>query len=1123
MSRSPTEGIETALCIAGAHRSGTSMVTRLLHHCGLFLGPESDLMPPQADNPDGFWENLRFVAINDEILNSLGGAWDLPPAASEKMTGADLDIPRTKARELVQEFGAGKHWGWKDPRNNLTLPFWRELIPRLKVLIVVRNPLEVAYSMRSRNRTSYAFGLRLWEIYNRRVLQWTRPEERLITHYDAFFENSEEELRRIAQFVGLPLTDTRKVAALITSGKRHTQFTTDQLIEARISPALLDLYRELSVEAGRPEEAMRASRSQLLSDETTSSTVDMLPGAASRLDVSVPDLEPIRRELAELRGTNLHLKNEVSGLSRDLTFVRERFMQTNDMLRHKSIALAESESHVTELLINLRRQLHITKRLSRLLDEFQDATMRLRSSRRWKMANPISALKAKLSGKLFQGYGHLEKTVSHYSQWRAAHPEIAELDSAIQRYSSTATAFTAPASSHVFEPRPPMRPIEFPAHDQVDVSIIIPVYNQVRFTEACLASIQEHQGSERFEVIVVDDGSTDATPKAISQLPGVTYLPNEKNIGFIASCNYGAQKARGSYLLFLNNDTTVTAGWLRSLLDTFSFEPRAGLVGSKLIYPDGRLQEAGGIIWRDGSGWNRGKFGDTEKPEYNFLREVDYCSGACLMIPKSLFESLGGFDSKYTPAYYEDTDLAFKVRRLGYKVFYQPTSEVIHYEGVTGGTDISAGAKKYQEINRATFTDSWAKELAEKPANGDIVSYERLKPGQKRILVIDHHLPMPDRDSGSLRMSQILNILHRLGHRVTFLPDNVADIAPYADELRKRGTEVLCYPHIKNIRSYLEEHGEKFDAVILSRCDFAVKHMDEVRLHAPQSRVIFDTVDLHFVRENREAEITQDAVIRETARDRETREYELIDKANETWVVSECERDLLRAQRPQSAIEVVSNIVEAPGSVTPFSLRRDFLFIGGFQHTPNVDAVLFFMNEIYPMVQARLDGPNFYIIGDKAPPAVIALASEKVIITGLQPDVRPYFDTVKLSIAPLRYGAGVKGKINQSMGLGVPVVGTTVAVEGMNLTNREDILIADSPENFAEAMIELYESEELWERVSKNGVNKTRATYSAETATKQLSRLFSDSHFEGNDVPVANEDLASVDAEASALHHHLAR
>ena len=166
------------------------MLTRLLHACGLYLGPESALMPPQADNPEGFWEHLGFVAVNDELLNGLGGAWDLPPKIDEDFRDSCLDPLRMKARLLIEEFDSARVWGWKDPRNSLTLPFWLNVLPGLKTLIMVRNPLEVAYSMRERNGTSYSFGLRLWEIYNRRLIEAATAQQQLVTHYDLFFEDA---------------------------------------------------------------------------------------------------------------------------------------------------------------------------------------------------------------------------------------------------------------------------------------------------------------------------------------------------------------------------------------------------------------------------------------------------------------------------------------------------------------------------------------------------------------------------------------------------------------------------------------------------------------------------------------------------------------------------------------------------------------------------------------------------------------------------------------------------------------------------------------------------------------------------------------------------------------------
>ena len=502
------------------------MLTRLLHACGLELGPESEMMPAQGDNPDGFWENLRFVAINDEILNELGGAWDVPPVRD--FTSDRLNPLRAKAELLIGDFRAAAHWGWKDPRSSLTLPFWQELLPALKVVIMVRNPLEVAYSLRERNGTSYAFGLRLWEVYNRFLVEATHPTQRIVTRYDLFFEDPLKELQRITAFIGLPSSQIDNAAALVSKKRRHTQFTVEQMIDARVASEVVNLYRELTTEADGGAVETHDVRSVELS------ATELLPGSISRLrgsDIRITELVAHLQKQDEARNnleekfrhsaaTAARLEERLEGMRARLDAadgevqqLRERLVETNHLLHGRSISLAESEARVVELTNNLRRQLKATRKLSRLLDDLDSAAARLRSSRRWKIANPVAALKAMLFPKRrLLGYGHLEKIVSAYAKWRSDHSEVDKVDDAIHALESGAnSAVSANGESATrLEPRALTQPIAFAVHEHVEVSIIIPVFNKFRFTHACLAALQRHVEGECFEVIVVDDGSTDA-------------------------------------------------------------------------------------------------------------------------------------------------------------------------------------------------------------------------------------------------------------------------------------------------------------------------------------------------------------------------------------------------------------------------------------------------------------------------------------------------------------------------------------------------------------------------------------------------------------------------------------
>lgn len=248
-------------------------------------------------------------------------------------------------------------------------------------------------------------------------------------------------------------------------------------------------------------------------------------------------------------------------------------------------------------------------------------------------------------------------------------------------------------------------------------SIIIPVFNKVSYTQSCLEQLsttlpQDFNG----EIIVVDDASSDGTLALLEHWADtdrrIKILRNPENVGFITSCNRGAESAQGDVLIFLNNDTLPLSGWLPPLLRILRDKPEAGAVGGKLVYPDGRLQEAGGVVFSDGSGCN---FGWSDKaanaPLYNFVREVDYCSGAMLATPRTLFMELGGFDVRFKPAYYEDVDYCFTLREKGYRVYYQPESVIVHFEGASCGTDLNTGVKSHQVVNQHKFIAKWSEAL----------------------------------------------------------------------------------------------------------------------------------------------------------------------------------------------------------------------------------------------------------------------------------------------------------------------------------------------------------------------------------------------------------------------------
>ncbi len=630
-------------------------------------------------------------------------------------------------------------------------------------------------------------------------------------------------------------------------------------------------------------------------------------------------------------------------------------------------------------------------------------------------------------------------------------------------------------------------PLTFPAYDHIKISIVIPVFNQINHTYRCLQSLLLST-TVPFEIIIYDNASTDETPNVLKKIEGITVFRDKKNLGFVEACNNGAAAARGDFILFLNNDTEVTDGWLESMLEPFS-NSEVGIVGAKLIYPDGRLQEAGNVIWKDGSGWNFGRGEDPDLPQFCYRKAVDYCSAACLMIPKKIWNDVGGFDHRYAPAYYEDTDLCFSVREKGYKVVYQPEAKIIHYEGVTAGTDISKGFKSYQQKNLTKFLEKWQNVLNSEHFTGPEDIYVARERGFKmRALVIDHYVPTYDKDSGSLRMFGLLKILTEIGYKVTFWPENKARTEPYTEKLQQLGIEVI-YGKI-HFDEFIKENGKYIDLVILSRPHIAIQFINAVKAYT-KAKIIYDTVDLHYLREFRRAELEakEDDRLKIEALASEWKEKELLlsHQADVVLVVSEIEKELLEKENGlKGKVSVISNIHNIEPSKNEFHQRKGIMFIGGFVHQPNEDGIIWFCESIFPKLKEKISKLHLSIVGSYPTNKVKALSSSDITVTGYIPDVTPYFENSKVFICPLRYGAGVKGKIGQSLSYGLPVVTTAIGAEGIGLVDGKHAMIADDEETFASKVIQVYQDGQLWKKLSENGRDLINNSFSPDVIKEKL-------------------------------------
>ncbi len=1084
------------LLVAGMHRSGTSAVMRVLHTLGWGLGPLEHLMGAAPSNVHGHFELVPLVDFNDRLLDLAGSHWAAPVHTSEALAALAAGSAGDDARRLLHELQIGPGVAVKDPRLCVTLPFWRQVLPERApeheqpvVVLPFRHPVEVAKSLEQRDGVPLGHGIELWFDYHHRLLTDADGMHVVPISFHDLHADAETAIASLVVGLRQQVDPTAIVAAAerIDKGERHFDDGDLELLDTNVR----DMWTRL-----QSLTSTRLNSADFGFDEAHGRSFAVVAGLMqverSKRRALGAELDEIRADAAAaaaaIETAEIRAARDITQATAAAEIVLAESNRDRDKARHHfRVAAAARDRLQSELdqveqrLASLHAQHQIE--LDSLREELHQA-----NQARDHFRNEVEVINSSRAGKVVQGVWTARKalrrrnTRGDRSVDVQNHPD--DVDDA-PAYSPRADAEATTVQ--------PLSPGELPAAVDMatfegtpDVSVVVPVYGQLAHTAACLASLAAHDTERSFEVIVVDDRSPDDTARWLDLCSGLRVVSNAENLGFLRSTNEGCRVATGTHILLLNNDTTLHPNSLNLLVETIERSPNIGAVGAKLVYPDLSLQEAGSIIWNDGTGWNYGKGHDAVDYRYDFVREVDYCSAAALLVRREPFEQLGWFDERYVPAYYEDTDLCFALRDAGYRVLVQPHAWVTHHEGVSHGTDESSGLKAHQVTNRQRFADKWATQLqAQWPPDTEPRLASWRSTGS-RVVVFDHEIPAPDQDSGSLRMASLLQILAESGRRVTFVPHNRGLREPYTTQFHQMGIEV-SHGH-EDWRKLIADYAPDLEMIICSRPSVAADIFPQVVEAAPAVPLVYDMVDFHGLRLRRRGD-SDGSTGRRHADAMVELERAMVRMADVTIAITEDEAAMVRELEPQARVTVVPNVHGSARSTASFEDRSGLLFVGAWRHTPNRDAITWLMDDIMPVVWASNPAIKLHLVGSDMPESIVDPSITQVTRHGWVEDLGPLFDSVRLSIAPLRFGAGMKGKVGDSLIRGVPVVTTPIGVEGFGET-AASVLVADDAAGIATHILALHDDEQRWQSLADAGHQAVTRDLGFEAARDSVDNLF---------------------------------
>ncbi len=643
---------------------------------------------------------------------------------------------------------------------------------------------------------------------------------------------------------------------------------------------------------------------------------------------------------------------------------------------------------------------------------------------------------------------------------------------------------------------PPQDPWPRTPEADLEMSVIMPVYGQAKLALAALDGLAAHGGGVAYETLVVDDASPMPQSQILAEgcaVRPVRLIRHEANQGFGAACNTGAAAARAPVLFFLNSDAFLRPNALAALLAALKAEPQAGMVGAKLLNPDGTLQEAGALLFEDGTAWRWGGGDDPNRPAYQFRRPVDYASAAAVAVRREVFAALHGFDPAFAPAYGEDADLCLRARGDGWTTLYEPLCELVHIEGATNGRDVAQGVKAYQPKHQALLARRHRDVLTPfgpPPPRADLAAGADRDPadpsrGRARVLVVDQHPPDPDRDAGSRFTLALMQAITACGQRPVFWAESAPRGAVARQDLwSAAGVEAHAAPYAPAFGALLKREAPGLAAAVLFRADVAEGRLARIRRRAPKATIVFHPADLHHLRLAREAEATGSKAAARAARAYEARERRLCAAADHVMVHSDVEAQLIRSWPEAAPVTVLPWIETLRDPGPPFDARPpQAVFLGNYRHPPNVDAARFLAREIWPLARVRIPEARLILAGAAMGPELRDLgALPGIEARGWVKDLSSLFVECRAMAAPLRYGAGIKGKLIDALVHGLPVATTPMGAEGLALADGLTARIAGDAQAFAEALADLLSDAALWGRIAAAGRAHAAARYGPEAA-----------------------------------------